>query len=243
MPAPPWARKPPLRRRSGRQSAPRSHGHAPLLRLPHGRLFRHWLKVQRHLAETPRIFHVNWFARTPRAIHLAGLPRKHEGSEVDRGPSPRPRHGRETPIGWMPRYDDIEWSGMDFPKEQFDELQAFDHGAWRAEVVSHEELFIDLHDHLPPEIVYEENSSSAASDVPQAFPPGRFSLRSCRFPQPVGRLFSPLSPTCSVATAASMATAGKIAGDRLRESTGPQAEAPGGNACGTSEAADEEFSS
>jgi hypothetical protein len=31
----------------------------------------------------------------------------------------------------------------------------FDHDAWRAEVIGHEELFIDLHDHLPPEIVYE----------------------------------------------------------------------------------------
>jgi phosphoenolpyruvate carboxykinase (GTP) len=63
--------------------------------------------------------------------------------------------GRETPIGWMPRYEDIEWSGMEFEKAQFDELQAFDRAAWRSEVVSHEELFIDLHDHLPSEIVYE----------------------------------------------------------------------------------------
>ena len=30
-----------------------------------------------------------------------------------------------------------------------------DRDAWRAEVVSHEEFFIKLHDHLPPEIVYE----------------------------------------------------------------------------------------
>jgi phosphoenolpyruvate carboxykinase (GTP) len=63
--------------------------------------------------------------------------------------------GRETPIGWMPRYDDIEWAGMDFPREKFDELQGFDDAAWRAEVIQHEELFLDLHDHLPPEIIYE----------------------------------------------------------------------------------------
>ena len=63
--------------------------------------------------------------------------------------------GRETPIGWMPRYDDIEWSGMDFPREQFEELQEVNRAAWRTEVIGHEELFIDLHDHLPPEIIYE----------------------------------------------------------------------------------------
>jgi phosphoenolpyruvate carboxykinase (GTP) len=63
--------------------------------------------------------------------------------------------GRETPIGWMPKYDDIDWNGLDFSKEKFEELQAFDRTAWRSEVIGHEELFIDLHDHLPPEMVYE----------------------------------------------------------------------------------------
>jgi phosphoenolpyruvate carboxykinase (GTP) len=121
-----------------------------------GDYFRHWLKVQRHLAETPRIFHVNWFRKDANGQFI--WPGFRENMRVLKWIVDRARGramGRETPIGWMPRYDDIEWSGMDFPKEQFDELQAFDHGAWRAEVVSHEELFIDLHDHLPPEIVYE----------------------------------------------------------------------------------------
>ena len=27
--------------------------------------------------------------------------------------------------------------------------------AWRKEVIGHEELFISLHDHLPPEMIYE----------------------------------------------------------------------------------------
>ena len=63
--------------------------------------------------------------------------------------------GRETPIGWMPRYEDIEWNGLEFSKEQFDELQAFDRAAWRKEVIEHEELFLELHDHLPPEMIYE----------------------------------------------------------------------------------------
>ncbi|MEO7133804.1 MAG: phosphoenolpyruvate carboxykinase domain-containing protein, partial [Vicinamibacterales bacterium] len=63
--------------------------------------------------------------------------------------------GMETPIGWMPRYEHIDWTGFSFPRESFDELQAFDAAAWRREVMAHEELFIDLHDHLPPEMIYE----------------------------------------------------------------------------------------
>ncbi len=52
--------------------------------------------------------------------------------------------GKETPIGWMPRYEDIEWRGLDFPREKFEQLQAFDRDAWRSEVLGHEELFIEL---------------------------------------------------------------------------------------------------
>jgi phosphoenolpyruvate carboxykinase (GTP) len=63
--------------------------------------------------------------------------------------------GRETPIGWMPDYEDMEWTGLDFPREKFEALQQFDGKAWRHEVIEHEELFIDLHDHLPKEMVYE----------------------------------------------------------------------------------------
>ena len=33
--------------------------------------------------------------------------------------------------------------------------QDFDEAAWKQEVIGHEELFITLHDHLPPEMIYE----------------------------------------------------------------------------------------
>ncbi len=62
---------------------------------------------------------------------------------------------RETPIGWMPRYEDIDWRGLPFSEEQFDLLQTVEAAQWRREVIEHEELFIDLHDHLPPEMIYE----------------------------------------------------------------------------------------
>ncbi len=42
-----------------------------------------------------------------------------------------------------------------FPREKFDELQKVDRPAWKREVISHEELFILLHAHLPPEMIYE----------------------------------------------------------------------------------------
>jgi phosphoenolpyruvate carboxykinase (GTP) len=55
----------------------------------------------------------------------------------------------------MPRYEDMEWNGLNFSKARFEELQKFDRDAWYREVIDHEELFIQLHDHLPKELVYE----------------------------------------------------------------------------------------
>jgi phosphoenolpyruvate carboxykinase (GTP) len=121
-----------------------------------GDYFRHWIKMRRQLSETPRIFHVNWFRKDADGKFI--WPGFSENMRVLKWIVDR-SHGRavgqESPIGWVPHYEDIEWKGLDFPREKFDELQAFDHKAWRAEVIGHEELFIDLHDHLPPEIIYE----------------------------------------------------------------------------------------
>ncbi|HLX43190.1 MAG TPA: phosphoenolpyruvate carboxykinase (GTP) [Bryobacteraceae bacterium] len=121
-----------------------------------GDYFRHWLKMQRTLTETPRIFQVNWFRKNSAGEFL--WPGFRQNMRVLKWIVDRARGralGRETPIGWMPRYEDIEWNGLDFPRETFEQLQAFDRDSWNREVIDHEELFLTLHDHLPSEMVYE----------------------------------------------------------------------------------------
>jgi phosphoenolpyruvate carboxykinase (GTP) len=121
-----------------------------------GDYFRHWITMQRSLTNTPRIYHVNWFRKDADGKFM--WPGFRENMRVLKWIVDR-AHGRgmaqETPIGWMPEYEDIDWKGLDYPKEKFDEMQAFDRTAWRSEVIGHEELFIELHDHLPSEMVYE----------------------------------------------------------------------------------------
>ena len=121
-----------------------------------GDYFRHWIKMQRSLTLTPRIFHVNWFRKDANGKFL--WPGYSENMRVLKWIVDRVHgHARanETPIGWTPKYDDIQWNGLDFPREKFDELQKVDRKAWKNEVMDHEELFIELHDHLPPEMIYE----------------------------------------------------------------------------------------
>ncbi len=121
-----------------------------------GDYFRHWIVMQKKLTSTPRIFHVNWFRKDEEGGFM--WPGFSENMRVLRWIVSRSRGralARETPIGWMPRYEDMDWTDSDFSRASFDELQAFDREAWRREVISHEELFLDLHDHLPKEMVYE----------------------------------------------------------------------------------------
>ena len=121
-----------------------------------GDYFRHWIKMQRSLRETPKIFHVNWFRKDAEGKFL--WPGYRENMRVLKWIVDRVR-GRvptlESPLGWMPRFEDIDWTGLPFSKEQFERLQTVDPGQWRREVMEHEELFLQLHDHLPKEMIYE----------------------------------------------------------------------------------------
>ena len=118
--------------------------------------FRHWIKMQRSLEVTPKIFHVNWFRKDAEGKFM--WPGFGDNMRVLKWIVDRVKGrslGHETPIGWMPNYGDMEWNGLDFSEEKFDALQKFDREEWRREVIGHEELFIELHDHLPKEMVYE----------------------------------------------------------------------------------------
>ncbi len=121
-----------------------------------GDYFRHWIKMQRELTETPRIFNVNWFRKGEDGKFL--WPGFGENFRILRWIVERTQgraRGRETPLGWMPRHADIDWTGLDFPEAIFDQLTAIDRKAWRSELLGHEELFIDLTAHLPKEMLFE----------------------------------------------------------------------------------------
>ena len=63
--------------------------------------------------------------------------------------------GSESPIGWMPRYEDLDWTSLDYPAEKFREAMAIDREAGVQEVRQHEELFDKFLDRLPKEFILE----------------------------------------------------------------------------------------
>lgn len=121
-----------------------------------GDYFNHWLNFGRQIPNPPRIFSVNWFRRDAEGNFL--WPGFSDNMRILKWVVER-AHGNavsiESPIGWMPRYEDLDWSGMEnFSREQFNELMSVDRDAWQRELLSHEELFVKLYDRLPKELLF-----------------------------------------------------------------------------------------
>ncbi|MDW8403725.1 phosphoenolpyruvate carboxykinase (GTP) [Chloroflexus sp.] len=119
-----------------------------------GDYFNHWLSFGRRLKNPPRIFSVNWFRKDENGKFI--WPGFGENMRVLKWIIER-AHGQavsvETPIGWVPRYEDIDWRGLDFSPSQFDQVMECDVSEWQQEILLHEELFIKLYNRLPKELL------------------------------------------------------------------------------------------
>ncbi|HYN88823.1 MAG TPA: phosphoenolpyruvate carboxykinase (GTP), partial [Ardenticatenaceae bacterium] len=116
--------------------------------------FSHWLDFGRTLHNPPRIFCVNWFRTDENGKFL--WPGFGENMRILKWIVERARGQAisiESPIGWMPRYEDLDWRGLEeFSEEQFNALMTVDRDDWNQEILSHDELFIRLFDRLPKEL-------------------------------------------------------------------------------------------
>ncbi len=121
-----------------------------------GDYFNHWLGIRRDLTDPPRIFHVNWFRKDAEGEYL--WPGFGENFRVLRWIIDRCRGrapAREAQIGWMPRYAEFDWSGLNYAREKFVECMRIDGPEWRRELISQTELFLKLHDRLPKELIFQ----------------------------------------------------------------------------------------
>lgn len=121
-----------------------------------GSYFNHWLNIGRNIGQPPRIFGVNWFRTDEQGHYL--WPGFGENMRVLKWIVEKSRgkaKAVEGPLGRMPRYEDMDWTGLEhFTREQFNALMAVDRREWIQEVLSHEELFLKLYDRLPKEMIF-----------------------------------------------------------------------------------------
>ena len=116
-----------------------------------GDYFAHWLKMGRAVQQPPRIFRVNWFRRDAQGKFI--WPGFGENMRVLQWIVERCQgrsRGADTPLGTMPRFEDLNWSGLEkLSPAQYAELTGIDAALWKDELVSHDEFFGKLGAHLP----------------------------------------------------------------------------------------------
>jgi phosphoenolpyruvate carboxykinase (GTP) len=107
-----------------------------------GDYFQHWLAMGRAVAKPPRIFSVNWFRRDGNGRFV--WPGFGQNMRVLKWIVERCAGGAsavETPLGFVPDYEHLDWSGLDFDAARFSTAMAVDLDQWERELASHDVLF------------------------------------------------------------------------------------------------------
>ena len=118
-----------------------------------GDYFRHWIDMGKKVAHQPKIFNVNWFRLDDEGNFLwpgfgdnmrvlEWIIKRCEG-KVD---------AVETPIGYVPKTEDINLEGTDVTQETLKEILTVDKETWKKEAEGIEEFYKQFGDRLPKEL-------------------------------------------------------------------------------------------
>jgi phosphoenolpyruvate carboxykinase (GTP) len=113
----------------------------------------HWLKMERRLTQPPKIFSVNWFRVDDQGKFI--WPGFGDNIRVLKWVIERVNGkagGRETPVGVVPRTEDLDLSGITVPREKLEKLFEVNMGEWGEEIKDIGESLKPYGKRLPSEI-------------------------------------------------------------------------------------------
>ena len=132
-----------------------------------GDYFRHWVEMESRLrsagSRLPHIFCVNWFRKGPdgrfvwpgygeNARVLKWMIERVEGSAQGEGHF----------FGISPRFQDLDWTGLQFGEDRFASVIDASPADWQAELALHDELFARLDPRVPDELKATRQALQAA---------------------------------------------------------------------------------
>jgi phosphoenolpyruvate carboxykinase (GTP) len=120
----------------------------------------HWLSIKSKVTKLPRIYRVNWFRKDENGNFV--WPGFGENMRVlkwivDRV-NGRAEAAVEGPFGYMPRYEDLNWSGLEFSKDKFRRITDIDSVEGIGEAEDQSVLFESFADRLPAELEEERRN-------------------------------------------------------------------------------------
>lgn len=129
--------------------------------------FRHWLRMGKKMQKVPRIFHVNWFRADEKGRFL--WPGFRENLRVLEWILERCNNKREavkSPIGYLPRVEDLDMNGLELSKGTLEKLFEIRKEDWLKELKGVKIFFKLFKKDLPEELwqEYEALSGRLASD-------------------------------------------------------------------------------
>lgn len=116
--------------------------------------FAHWLNVGAKVGDgAPKLYCVNWFRKDDAGNFV--WPGFGENMRVLKWIIERVEgkvSATETALGYVPSFNNLDWSGAQFNADAFAHITAVTNAEWRQELNLHQELLTKLAHHLPGEM-------------------------------------------------------------------------------------------
>lgn len=116
----------------------------------------HWFRMRKEMTDCPRVFMVNWFRKNDQGKFMwPGFGENMRVLEWIVNRCQGKAMAVETPLGWMPRPQDINLDGLKLTEDDFKILQAVNNEDFKNEILSQQELFLKLAGDMPKEMVFK----------------------------------------------------------------------------------------
>ncbi|MFH2137607.1 MAG: phosphoenolpyruvate carboxykinase (GTP) [Candidatus Omnitrophota bacterium] len=118
-----------------------------------GDYFKHWMDMGTKMNNPPKIFNVNWFRTDEKGKFLwPGFGENLRVLEWILDRCNNTAGAVKTPIGYVPKVNEIDMTGLKLPKNQMEKLFSVSRKEWREELNGVEEFFKKFGKDLPKEL-------------------------------------------------------------------------------------------